>query len=89
MNREVEIYYSSGFKGAYERLETVIKKKAERRVAMFHKDAHDRRLDTHRLHGKLKEFWAFSIDDKYRIAFKFMDDKTVLFLDAGDHDIYK
>ncbi len=89
MKRAVEIFYSSGFERAYEKLELVIKKKAERRVEIFRGDAFDKRLDTHKLHGKLKEFWAFSIDDKNRIAFKFLDDRNVMFLDVGDHEIYK
>jgi len=89
MKRSVEVFYSSGFERAYEELELVIKKKAERRIKIFRGDAFDKRLDTHKLHGKLKEFWAFSVDDKYRIAFKFVNDETVVFLDIGDHDIYK
>jgi len=89
MKRSVEVFYSSGFERAYEELELVIKKKAERRVEIFCGDVFDKRLGTHKLHGKLKEFWAFSIDDKNRIAFKFLDDRAVIFLDVGDHDIYK
>ena len=66
----VDISYTSGFERAYQILDIVIKKKAERRVEIFRQD-------------------AFSIDDKNRIAFKFINDKTVLLLDVGNHDIYK
>ncbi len=46
-------------------------------------------LRTHKLHGKEKEVWAFSINYHYRIKFVFLADKHVLFMDIGLHDIYK
>ncbi len=89
MKQKVDIEYSSGFKRAYGKLDNIIKKKVERRVSIFLQDPFDRRLDTHKLHGKLKNFWAFSIDDKYRIVFSFASDEQVIFLDTDDHDLYR
>ena len=89
MKRKVDIEYSSGFKRAYGQLDNIIKKKVERRVSIFLQDSFDKRLDTHKLHGKLKNFWAFSIDDKYRVVFGFASDEQVVFLDIDNHDLYR
>jgi len=55
---------------------------------MFRNNPFDTRLKTHKLHGKLKDLWSFSIDERYRVLFEF-DGDDVIFLDVGDHDMYK
>ena len=67
----MEIEYTSRFKRAYQKLSFPIQEKAERREKLFRADPFDRRLDTHKLHGKLREFHSFCIDRNYRIVFKF------------------
>ena len=61
--------------------------KAEERMQLFRNNPFDSRLDTHKLHGRLKDQRSFSIDDKNRILFEFEGD-DVIFLDIGDHSIY-
>jgi len=85
----MEIEYSSHFKRAYQKLNVVIQKKAERKETLFRKDPFSAVLETRKLHGKLKEFYSFSIDNKFRIVFKFITGKKVIFLDVGNHDVYK
>ena len=85
----MEIEYSSHFKRAYQKLDIAVQKKAERKEALFQKDPFSPVLKTHKLHGKLKEFYSFSVDSKYRIVFKFITGKKVIFLDTGDHDVYR
>lgn len=82
------IFYHPRFHKSFAALPEVFQHKVERRVSIFRKDPHDHRLDTHKLHGKLQNFWSFSVDDKYRILFEF-DNSDVIFLDIGDHDLYK
>lgn len=44
-------------------------------------------LDTHKLQGKLKEYWACSVNYKYRIIFSIQAKR--LFLETiGSHSIY-
>lgn len=85
----MEIEYSSHFKRVYIKLGADIQEKAEDKEKIFSNNPLDPRLKTHRLHGKLKEFFSFSIDYKYRIVFKFLDQNKALFLDIGDHDVYQ
>jgi addiction module RelE/StbE family toxin len=81
------IYYHPRFKRSYKKLSFNIQKKAEIRERIFRKDPHDLRLDAHKLHGRLKDQWSFSVDKRYRILFEFHR-SDIIFLDIGDHDIY-
>lgn len=84
----MKIFYHLRFKNSYRKISSTVQKKAEKREVIFRKDPFDRRLQTHKLHGELKNLWSFSVDDKYRILFEF-DDSDVIFLDIDDHDVYR
>jgi len=85
----MKIIYSPQFKREYRQLSSILKKKAEVRERIFRPNPFDRRLKTHKLGGKLADFWAFSIDYRYRIIFEFKDEKTIIFHIVGDHSIYR
>lgn len=85
----MKIYYTNKFISSYKKLPEQIKILAEIKEKLFKENPFDSRIDTHKLGGKLKEFWAFSITRKYRIEFKFLGNKEVLFLKAGTHNIYR
>lgn len=82
------IFYHPRFRRSFAALPKVLQMKTERRTSIFRKNPHDPRLDSHKLHGKLQNFWSFSIDNKYRILFEF-DNVDAIFLDIGDHDLYR
>jgi len=86
---DMQIFYSSQFAREYKQLPSDIKEKAKKKEKIFRKNQFDRRLKTHKLKGKLDEFWAFSVDFHYRIIFKFQDSNTVRFYVIGDHSIYR
>ena len=85
----MEIIYSSKFVREYKKLPIKVKVTAEERETIFRQNSHDPRLNTHKLHGRLKEFWSFSLGSKYRIIFEFGNDKTIYFHSVGNHDIYQ
>ncbi len=62
---------------------------AQSKEIIFKENAFDSRLNTHKLHGKEKDCWAFWVNYSYRIKFIFLSDDKVLFLDIGAHEIYK
>ncbi|MBU2109682.1 type II toxin-antitoxin system mRNA interferase toxin, RelE/StbE family [Patescibacteria group bacterium] len=84
----MKIAHSMRFERAFKKLPISLAEKVIERTLMFEKDPFDPRLDTHKLHGKLKNQWSFSIDKKYRILFEF-NKADIVFLDIGDHDLYK
>ena len=55
---------------------------------LFHEDPFSPQLKTHKLTGKLKDFWSFSIDYQYRIIFEFADKDIIWFHSIGTHAIY-
>ena len=84
----MKILYSRKFAKEYKKLSNHVKDLAEEKEKIFRKDPFDSKLRTHKLSGKLKNFWAFSIDRKNRIIFDFDDEKNVRFYSVGGHDIY-
>lgn len=84
----MKITTSSKFECSLKKLNVSLVEKVLERTLIFKKDPFDPRLKTHKLHGKLKNQWSFSVDNTYRIIFEF-DGPDVIFLDVGDHDLYK
>lgn len=85
----MEINYSSKFKRQFKKLPREIKESAIICEKVFRDNPFDQKLKTHKLHGTMKEYWAFSISYSYRIGFTFTDSNLVEFHAVGNHDIYK
>ena len=62
---------------------------AVERTEIFVSNPFDPRLETHKLTGELRNYWAFWIDRKNRIMFAFKDQNKVIFCEVGDHSIYR
>ena len=85
----MKISTSSYFKRKYKKLSASLKEKAKRREMIFRKNPFDPRLETHKLHGKYKKYWAFSVTQTHRIMFDFLGNNEVHFIDVDDHSLYK
>lgn len=83
------IRISSQFRKAYKKVPKGIQEKAQEREEVFRKNPFDRRLDTHKLHGKYKDYWAFTVIGQYRIMFALVNSDMVDFINIGTHEIYK
>ncbi len=84
----MKIYYHPQFLKSYKLLDKKIKRKAEVKEKIFRDSPFNDSLKTHKLGGKLKNQWSFSVDNKHRIIFEF-DGRDVIFIDIGTHAIYK
>ncbi len=84
----LNIYYHPQFRKSFLCLPEEVKRKAKSRIKIFKENPFHPLLDTHKLHGKLKEQRSFSVKGQYRILFIF-DNSDVIFLDIGPHEIYK
>lgn len=82
----MEIRTSPKFERQYKKLSLDIKLRAEAKEKIFVSDPFDPRLNTHKLHGKDREHWAFGVTRKIRIKFSFLGDNEVLYLEVGSHD---
>ena len=65
----MRIVYSKKFAREYKKLPEQLKILAEQKEKIFRGNPFNPRLKTHKLTGRLREFWAFSIDYQYRIIF--------------------
>ncbi|MBW4670119.1 MAG: type II toxin-antitoxin system YafQ family toxin [Cyanomargarita calcarea GSE-NOS-MK-12-04C] len=85
----MEISFSSSFRRTFKK---IIKGNAElevrfwQKVEIFTIDPFDASLKTHKLSGKLKDLWSFSLGYDERVLFYFTDDGNTVFTDIGSHD---
>jgi mRNA-degrading endonuclease YafQ of YafQ-DinJ toxin-antitoxin module len=85
----MHIVYSPHFARRYKKLPRSVKLAAEQKERAFRKNPFDPALRTHRLKGRLRGLWSFSINQEHRIVFEFAEGDTVYFHDAGDHRVYQ
>jgi len=79
----VKVSFSSSFKKAFQkRIEgnKSKEKKFFKKLEKFMEDPFDKSLKTHKLSGKLKDIWSFSIDYNIRVLFFFVEENKVVFL---------
>lgn len=60
-----------------------------KKESMFLINPFDTQLETHKLHGKYKEYWAFTVIGQYRVMFLFMEKGEFGFINIGTHSIYQ
>ncbi|MBU1176940.1 MAG: type II toxin-antitoxin system mRNA interferase toxin, RelE/StbE family [Patescibacteria group bacterium] len=85
----MKVLYSPHFVRKYKKLPNKIKDLIEDNEKIFLKNTFDKRLKTHKLTGKFKGLWSFSVGYKYRIIFKFANKDTIYLHSVGTHSIYK
>ncbi|HAZ44555.1 MAG TPA: type II toxin-antitoxin system mRNA interferase toxin, RelE/StbE family [Cyanobacteria bacterium UBA11369] len=85
----VQVSFSSSFRRAFKKrikgnvdLETRFWQKVEQ----FTTDPFEQSLKTHKLSGRLKDLWSFSVDYDERVLFYFTEDGNAVFVDIGSHD---
>lgn len=85
----VEIRFHSSFRRAYKKKVfpgSDRHAKFSSKVKAFMADPFDPSLKTHKLSGKLKDYWSFTVEYDLRVLFYFEDDASVVFIDIGTHD---
>jgi mRNA-degrading endonuclease YafQ of YafQ-DinJ toxin-antitoxin module len=87
----VEVAFSSSFKRAFKKRikgNADLEERFWQKVDQFTIDPFDPGLRTHRLSGKLKEFWSFSVEHDQRVLFYFTEDGKAVFVDVGTHAVF-
>lgn len=83
-----EIHYNEDFKKEFQKLPKQIQQKACKAETLFRENSFHPSLRLHKLKGKLDGLWSISIDMKYRIIFKPLENGVILFISIGAHAIY-
>ncbi len=85
----LNISWDSGFKRVYKkkvRGDAHLKEEFWEMMELFGRDPFNPILKTHKLSGKLKGLWAFSVNYDCRVIFSFLSQREVLLIDIGAHD---
>ena len=85
----MKIIYSPKFAREYKKLSKKIKDLIEGNEKVFLKNPFDKSLKTHKLSGKFKGLFSFSVNYEYRIIFEFIDKNTIYLYSVGNHKIYR
>jgi len=83
------IRFSTKFEREYRALTPDVKKEAEEKIGLFRRDPFAPELRTHKLKGRLQNFWSFSVTRKHRLVFQFVQKGEVWFHAIGTHDVYR
>ena len=84
----MEISYTSHFEREAKKLLPTLRPAVKERIGRFLFNPFDPVLKTHKLSGRLEEYWSFSVNFRVRIIFRFIDQGHALFHSIGDHSIY-
>ncbi len=84
------VFYSSKFGKSLKKMPRFVQQAFLEKESLFLNNPFDSKLETHKLHGKYRDYLSFTIIGQYRIMFKFMvNKKDVGFINIGTHEIYK
>ncbi len=86
----MEVSFSTAFKKAFAKRikNTISETEFWNRLEAFTEEPFNPKLKTHKLSGKLKGLWSFSIEQNIRVLFYFTKGKPTkaVFVDIGTHD---
>jgi mRNA-degrading endonuclease YafQ of YafQ-DinJ toxin-antitoxin module len=85
----MEVSFSSSFKRSFKRRikgNVDIEERFWQKLELFTANPFEPSLKTHKLSGKLKNVWSFSIDYDARVLLYFESDGNAVFIDIGSHD---
>jgi addiction module RelE/StbE family toxin len=85
----MEVSFSSSFKRAYKKRikgNPDLESRFWQKLEQFTIEPFAPTLKTHKLSGKLRDFWSLSIDYDARVLFYFTEDEKAVFVDIGSHD---
>lgn len=83
------IRYKPSFIRDFKKLPVEVQEEVLEKIDSFRNKNNHKKLKVHKLKGKLKEFYIFSVTYSHRIVFDYESKKEVVFIMIGDHDVYK
>ncbi len=84
----IEIAFSSSFKRAFKKNvagNASLEASFWERVELFKNNPFEPKMRTHKLSGRLKDLWSFSVEYDLRIIFLFVEQDKVVFVAIGTH----
>ncbi|MEY4440551.1 MAG: Bacterial toxin of type toxin-antitoxin system, YafQ [Candidatus Parcubacteria bacterium] len=84
----MKVAYHPNFIKQFKKLSSVLQIEVKEKIEIFEENYLHHSLKTHKLHGRFKKDYAFSVNYSYRIIFRIFKDEA-LFLEIGTHDMYR
>ena len=84
----MQIFYKPSFVRQYKKLPSSLQNEIKEKIQLFAVSPNHSFLKTHKLQGRLKNFYSFSVNYQYRVIFS-KQKKSSTLLGIGNHDIYK
>lgn len=84
----MEVHYTAPFIKQYNKLSNVLQDEVIEKIELFKNRDNHAKLKVHTLHGKLKNYYSFSVNYSHRIVFEYISKDEVALLKVGDHNIY-
>lgn len=85
----MKVYYKPSFVRALNKLPRDLQEEVIEKIELFKVAKNHKHLKVHKLKGKLKDRYSFSVNYKYRIVFLYISKAEAVLLAVGDHDVYK
>ena len=85
----VRVEVTSRFQRSFNALPLTLQRLTTERVAWLAAHPFDPRLKTHKLKGRLKGVWSFSVTHAHRVLITFPQPGVALLHDVGTHDVYR
>jgi addiction module RelE/StbE family toxin len=85
----LEVQYKPTFLRSFKKLDSQLQDEVEEKIVLFRDSAQHKKLRVHKLHGKLRGCYSFSVNYAWRIVFEYESEQVVILLDVGNHDMYK
>jgi len=86
---EIEIMYKPEFIRLYNRLIGELQKEVKEKIELFRDTKNHKILKVHKLHGRMKGSYSFSVNYRYRIVFEYESKNCAILMNVGDHDMYE
>ena len=85
----LKVYYKPAFIRMYNKLPVSLQNEVVSRIELFKDTKNHKLLDVHKLHGKLRKYYGFSVDYNNRVVFDYLSGSEAVLFAVGDHDVYK
>ena len=85
----IKVKYKPAFVRQYKKLPKALKQETKEKIDLFCVDPNHSFLKTHKLKGRLKGRYSFSVNYKYRVVFRYETKNTAVLLAVGDHEVYE
>ena len=85
----MDIRFKPTFIRQFNRLELALQDEVVEKIELFKNTTNRKQLKIHKLKGRLKNRYSFSVNYQTRIVFIYISKQQVVLLAVGDHDVYK